>query len=33
MFDLDANLKANDVAGLGVGAFRRSSRRPRFPPC
>ena len=33
MFDLDANLKANDAAGPGLGTLRRSSFRPRFPPC
>ena len=32
MFDLDANLEANNVAGLGPSVPRCNNRRSRFPP-
>ena len=32
MFDLDANLKADNAARPGLGAPRCSRRKPRFPP-
>lgn len=32
MFDLDANLEANNVAGLGPSAPRPNNHRSRFPP-
>lgn len=33
LFDLNADLEADDVAGLGPGIPRHSNYRPRFPPC
>ena len=32
MFDVDANLEADDKAKPGSGTLRRRSRRPSFPP-
>ena len=33
MFDLDADLEANDMVGQGTGTLRHHSRKLRFPPC
>ena len=33
MFDVDADLATNDIAGQGPSAPRRRSSRMRFPPC
>ena len=33
MFDLDADLEADDMAGQGTGTLRHHNRKSRFPPC
>ena len=33
MFDVDADLVVDDIAGQGPSAPRRRSNRMRFPPC
>ena len=33
MFDIDADLEADDRAGPGPGALRCHNYRSRFPPC
>jgi len=33
MFDIDVDLKADDMAGSNPDALRRSTHRSRFPPC
>ena len=33
MFDIDADLEANDRARLGSGTPRHSIHKPRFLPC
>ena len=32
MFDVDADLAADDTVGQGPSAPKRKNRRPRFPP-